>query len=492
MQGKRHVLVTGATGNWGRFVLREFAQRAERFEVTALVCPSARERAVIRDLPAPADLRVAWGDLTDYKTVEPAVRGADFVLHLGALVSPLADDFPELTWRVNVEGVRNVIRAVFTQPDPAAIGVVMAGSVAETGDRNPPLHWGRVGDPVRVSRFDHYGQSKVAAERALVESGLPRWVWLRQTSIFHPGLLAARDPIVTHMPLEGVLEWVSAEDSARLLANICEAGVPDEFWCGVYNVGGGEGWRLTNWELLTRVAGALGVSDVRRWYRRDWFATRNFHGHWFTDSDRLHELVPFRADSFAGALTRARRAAPLSVRCAGMVPAPIVKHLFVGPLTRRPRGTMAWLRANDEERIRAYFGSHREWAQIGNWSTFAPGRPGAIARKLERGYDESKDPACWNRADLAGAADFRGGTLLSDAVCPGDVASRLRWRCAEGHEFYGSARLILTAGHWCPVCVKDSAHYADQAVANKFLAQVEREPMGAVAESTRPTSTLER
>jgi hypothetical protein len=92
---------------------------------------------------------------------------------------------------------------VEAQPDPAAIGVIMIGSVAETGDRTPPLRWGRVGDPVRVSAYDTYGQGKVAAERLLVDNGLPRWAWLRQTGIFHPGLLVIRDPIMTHVPLGG-------------------------------------------------------------------------------------------------------------------------------------------------------------------------------------------------------------------------------------------------------------------------------------------------
>jgi hypothetical protein len=59
-------------------------------------------------------------------------------------------------------------------------------------------------------------------------------------------------------------------------------------------------------------------------------------------------------------------------------------------------------------------------------------------------------------------------------------------------------RLILSAGHWCPECVKDTARYARQAVANRFLAQVEdptrvaewRRRAGRVriVEGTRPPS----
>ncbi|MGI8334281.1 NAD-dependent epimerase/dehydratase family protein [Actinomadura scrupuli] len=472
---KKKVFLTGVTGNWGRYILREFAKRADRFEVTALVLPGEADRAIIARHEDMDGLTVVFGDLLDYAAVEACVRDADFVLHVAAVVSPFADDHPELAHRVNVGSARNIIRAVKARPDPSATGVVMIGSVAETGDRNPPHHWGRVGDPLRVSRYDEYGQSKILAERELVESGLPRWAWLRQTGIFHPGLLEIRDPIMTHSPFAGVMEWVSVEDAARLMANICEDGVPEEFWGGVHNIGGGQTWRLTNWELQTRTSGALGVKDVTKWYDRNWFATRNFHGHWYTDSDRLEELVPFRQDTFDAALARAVAAHP-RLKLAGTIPAWMVKHFVLKPLTRRPRGTMAFVRGGDEARINAYFGSRREWEAIGDWSTFRPPRADRTPHLLDHGYDETKDPARWNTADMVEAAAFRGGRLLSGSMTTGDISTPLEWECTLGHIFTGSPRLILTAGHWCPSCVTDPAGYLQQAERNHFLAQLEQRP----------------
>lgn len=479
MVGRKRVFLTGGTGNWGRCVLREFADRADRIEVTALVLDTPAERARISEFAGMPNLRVVFGDVTSYPTVASCLAGADYVLHVAALVSPQADDDPPLTQKINIGSAANIIRAVQAQPDPAAIGVVMIGSVAETGDRNPPRHWGRVGDPLQVSRYDEYGQTKVVAERALIESGLPRWAWLRQTGIFHPGILSIRDAIMTHSPFAGVMEWVSAEDSARLLANICEDGVPDDFWGRVYNIGGGEDWRLTNWELQTRMTAALGVTDVRRWYSRNWFATRNFHGHWYTDSDDLEALVPFRHDTFDQALARAVKSAPRSVRVAGNVPAFVVKNMVIRPLTRQPRGTMAWIRDNDETRIEAHFGSRQVWEAIGDWSTFIPPAPSRTPLRLDHGYDESVSADGWDRALLAGAAEFRGGRLLSRAVTTGDQTTPLHWRCGQRHEFTGSPRLILAAGHWCPDCVKDPVGYREQARYNHFLAQVLPDPVFA-------------
>lgn len=474
--GRKRILLTGGTGIWGGHVLHEFAARADRFEVVALVLPTARDRRVLGQFREMENLEIVFGDVTDARTVESCVRRVDHVVHLAAMVSPQADDEPERTFRVNVGGTRAIVRAVKSRPDPDAVAVVMVGSVAELGDRNPPHHWGRVGDPVRTAQFDSYGLSKVIAERELVDSGLNRWVWLRLPGIVHEGLLGIRDPIMTHVPLDGAMEWVSARDGARLLANLCEDGVPDEVWGGVHNVGGGQGWRMTNWEFHTRVMTALEVRDFHLWYDRNWFATRNFHGHWFIDSDRLEQLVPFRQQTVDAAVQQVVRAAPWSVRLASRIPAGLVKRFGVSPLMRHGRSTMAGIRDGDEARIRAYFGSREQWERIGDWSTYRPAVPDGTPRLLDHGYDETKHPREWTAQDLRVAAAFRGGCLTSDHVEPGAFTIPLRWRCAEGHDFTGSARLILGAGHWCPVCVRDPASYLRQAEGNPFLAQVERRP----------------
>lgn len=470
---RRRVFLTGATGNWGRAILREFREHGDRFQVVALVLPSMQDKAVLREFEDMDNLEVVFGDLTDYDAVERCTRGADIVLHVGAIVSPFADENPELAHRVNVGSIRNIIRAVKAQPDPAAIGVVGIGTVAQTGDRTPPHHWGRVGDPIRVSQYDEYGQSKVIAERELIDSGLPKWVSLRQTGIFHPGMLEIRDPIMTHVVLNGVMEWVSAEDAARLAVGVCAEDVTPEVWGGIFNIGGGEEWRLTNWQFQMLIGGALGVADVRKWFALNWFATRNFHGQWYTDSDLLEELVPFRRDTVEATLSRALDAASPSLRKAGKVPAWIVKHLVMKPITRKPRGLMAYIRDGDEDAIAAFYGSRTGFEAIGDWSTFQPPRPGDTPSFLDHGYDESTDPREWTTADFHDAARFRGGEMVSRDAVAGDIASPLQWRCADGHEFRGSPRLILTAGHWCPECVRDTVGYARQSERNAFLGQLD-------------------
>ena len=49
-----------------------------------------------------------YGDLTVYEDVLAGVAGADYVLHVGGMVSPKADYYPEKTLKVNVTAAENV------------------------------------------------------------------------------------------------------------------------------------------------------------------------------------------------------------------------------------------------------------------------------------------------------------------------------------------------------------------------------------------------
>ena len=119
---KTRVFLTGAAGNWGRAVLDQFRARADRFDVVALVLPEGRDLEAIRQYEDMTNLEVVFGDLTDPAAVDRCVQGADLVLHIGGVVSPFADERPDLARKVNIGSVRNIIRAVKRQKDPSHRG----------------------------------------------------------------------------------------------------------------------------------------------------------------------------------------------------------------------------------------------------------------------------------------------------------------------------------------------------------------------------------
>ncbi len=463
------IFLTGGTGNMGSATLAELLKRTDRFRIRALVRPQDRAHPVVKRFDGAAGLEWVWGDLTRFDDVLAGVTGADQVLHIGGLVSPLADYVPELTMAVNVGGARNIVQAITAAGQADVTALVYIGTVAQTGHRNAPVHWGRTGDPIKISRFDHYAISKTQAEAIVAQSGLKRWVSLRQTGMLYPTMWKTFDPIIFHNPFNGVFEWITADDSARLAANSCEDAVPDAFWRGFYNIGGGDRMRLANHEFMRLTGTALGVADPFSSYRPNWSATRNFHGQWYADSDKLEALIPFRRDTMDDFARGVAASMPGFIK--------LMARLFPGAgrkrmekLARGPGGTLNWIANDDRDHIDAFFGSRAAWEKLPTeWRDFTFRQPSRTVTLLDHGYDTTRDITSLTDADLAAAAAFRGARCTGAAAGPDDAAA---WRCARGHDFTMTPRLYLHGGHWCPTCMVDQASYADNAARNPFFAQV--------------------
>lgn len=465
MHRRKTVFLTGATGVMGKASLDAIIARGD-CRVRLIVRDSIKNLKAMRPYIENGSVEITWGDLLDPVAVREAMGDATVVIHMGGMVSPMADRFPEKTMRVNVEGTRNIVEAVKERRDRDEVRLIYIGSVAQISDRSEPNHWGRAGDPVMASRFDFYGLSKINAERVVAESGLKRWASLRQSGILHPGLfLRGSDPITFHVPLRGVLEWATVEDSARLMAALCGEDVPEEFWRGFYNIGSGKDYRLTNYEFEKLILGAVGSPAPEKIFEPGWFATRNFHGCWYVDSDRLEEMVPFRENiPVSDYFRRMVKGAPLWVRLAPLAPATLVKRMMKKVALTKDYGTLDWMRRTDcEDRIEAFFGSREEQSGIPGWDSLDLTRPSEEPRILDHGYDETKPETCLDIEDMKGAAAFRGGKCLSEAMARGDLDTPLEWECTSGHRFMMTPRTVLKGGHWCPDCLPASGPRPDLA-----------------------------
>ena len=369
---KKTVFLTGATGNMGWAGFQELYARRDRFNIRILVRDSNKNRKKLAGYADEPSVSIVWGDLTRYEDVLAGVSGADYVLHVGGMVSPAADYFPEQTLKVNVTAAENVVKAIQVQPNKDDIRVVYIGSVAQYGDRNPPHHWGGVDEPQIPARYDMYALSKIRAEEIFAKGGLRRWVSLRQSGILYPGILKVLNPTAFHVPVGGVLEWATVEDSGRLLAQICEDWVPEEFWNRAYNISSGEQYRMTNYEFETRLLNGLGLPGPEKVFEPQWFALKNFHGMWYTDADLLDEYLHFRSytpvDEYFATM---KSKLPWFYSLAFLAPAWAVK-LFMKPFAfEKGMGTQWWVK-NDPEKFEAYYGSREAYDAIKSWDDVRP------------------------------------------------------------------------------------------------------------------------
>lgn len=468
---KKNIFLTGATGTMGWAGLQEFLKRKEHFNLTILARHSKKN--IEKLAPYMNDIHVVWGDLLCYEDVERATKGADYVLHVGGMVSPAADYFPQKTRKVNIVAAQNVVKAVLAQPNADQIKVCYIGTVAQTSDRNEPIHWGRTGDPISISVYDHYAISKTIAERIFVDSGIKKWVSLRQTGILYPEILKNYDPIMFHVPLRGVLEWCTVEDSGRLLCNLCEDDVPDEFWNRFYNIGSGPSYRLSNYEFVCKLLDAIHCPRPEKIFNPEWFVLRNFHGQWYLDSQILEDYLHFRGNvPVDDYFSQMGGSLPWFYKLAKVCP-PFIIKLAMRPMAYKKKwGTQWWIKNNEKQRISAYYGSMERWRNIPKWKDQNLSRPSDEVHVISHGYDEKKPLSEWTIEDMQEAAAFRGGKCVSVNMDKGDRFTQLEWECQFGHRFKGSPTLILLGGHWCPDCMPTPWRYGEIAKGNPFFAQV--------------------
>lgn len=440
---KIRVFLTGATGVMGMAGLKELSRFPERYDITVL----ARDSKVNRKKLLPYEnkgVKVIWGDLLDPVSLRAGIENADIVLHVGGMVSPMAEYYPQKTLKVNIGSMKNIasiVKEMEAKEAGRTVKVVYIGSVSQYGSKLPPHHWGKSGDKLSAAKMDAYAVSKILAERALVEAGLKRWVSLRQTAILHGGLLKnASNPVTFHVPVNGVIEWISVEDSGRLLERVCRPEVPDFFWNNYYNAGGGEAFRMTNLEFERGILKALGCPPPEKVFDSKWFAADNFHGIWFEDSDYLDSLLHFREkDTFEAALSRLRKSLPAYYSLTPLVPAFLIKAVMKRVALSPGLGPLWWLKTNDEERIKAAWGSREEYDRLPGWKELKEPRLSKETPNKATCYKEiygEKNSSVEENTEKAGSG----------------FPSLTKVKCENSHEYFISDAL-KTGGHGCPYCL---------------------------------------
>lgn len=497
--GKERVALFGASGTMGYEAFKELWRRRARYDIVILVRPSEKNKKLFRRyeeksgiIPTPGKgivenngFKIVWGDATNYTDVEEAITGVDSVFDAMAYISPQADYYPDMAKAVNTDGIKNIVRAIEAQPNGKEhIRLAYTGTVAATGDRLQSIHWGRVGDPFKPSIFDYYAVTKIAGERAVLESNIKHWVSLRMTYIIPTDAkeyLSLVDPIMFHQPIDSFMENVTARDAGYGLINCLDIPDDSDFWRRTYNMGGGPKMRCTFYDNMNiTYHDVMGMSGVEACTERRWFALRNFHMQYYEDSHILNDYLYYWRDSLEDWRDDFKKGMPVYMKvvaflCKNVPPFRMLVEKATYSTLRKlaenhRNGTVYWYKNRNDMRISAFFKDYKTYESIPDWGVDMPQmNPEPEWHRLDHGYDESKETL--DLSDLKGAAKVRGGKCLSKKW-NGDMFKALEWECAFGHKFKVKPNTILKAGHWCPECISPPWNYDEQAKVNPFFAQV--------------------
>lgn len=105
------LLITGGTGSFGNAVLNRFVS-TDYFSEIRIFSRDEKKQDDLRKRINDPKVKFYIGDVRDYRSVENAVRGVDYIFHAAALKQvPSCEFFPIQAVKTNVLGAENVLEA---------------------------------------------------------------------------------------------------------------------------------------------------------------------------------------------------------------------------------------------------------------------------------------------------------------------------------------------------------------------------------------------
>jgi nucleoside-diphosphate-sugar epimerase len=316
MERRLKILLTGASGTVGIEVLRQLCAQPDRFDVTAFDLNSKKVRKILA--PFTQKSKIIYGDISNDDDLSSACHNKDVVIHLAAVIPPVADDNPDLARSVNTEGTANIIRNL-KQFSPDTF-FIYSSSISVYGDRlNKPFI--KIDDPLIPSKGDEYAKTKIAAEKTVRDSKL-KWSIFRLTAIMGGHKVSK---LMFHMPLSTAMEIATPADTARafVLAIDKQSAMENK----IYNLGGGVDCRTTYHDFLVRSFTIFGLGKPN--FPDKAFAERNFHCGYYQDGDELDNVLKFRRDSLEDYYDSEAKKVPFWQKILTSVFNPLIKNYLL-------------------------------------------------------------------------------------------------------------------------------------------------------------------
>ena len=333
-------MITGATGAIGQMILEQLSVLGLLSNVTVFVRDSRNTTKVLQKFSDA--INIVYGDITNLEDVKTACHHQDVVIHLAAVIPPFSENHVELGYKINRDGVANVVKAM-EEVAPSAF-LLFSSSIVVYGDRlkNPHI---RATDKLDEEQHDNYGVAKIQAERIIQNSSL-NWSIFRLTAIMGVGNHKVSG-IMFDVPLETPMEIATVRDTAR--AFIHAINKKEVLNRKIFNLSGGEKCQISYLEFLTRSFRAFGMGEIN--FPKYAFAFQNFHCGYYADGDELEKILKFRTDTIDTYFKRVHDDIPAIQRAVTLPFGWIVKKYLLS-LSKPYKA----FKRNDAEGIKHYFG----------------------------------------------------------------------------------------------------------------------------------------
>lgn len=267
------ILVTGGAGLLGSVLIKRLVRRG--YTVRVFDLPTVDFWRV----DGLEGVEIFRGDVTAFDNVHEAVKGVEAVFHLAAILPPLCEKNRELTFRVNVGGTENLLKAVKEEAPQARF--IFSSSVAvygRTASEEPPISENHA-----LSAIDNYSETKIKSEGLIREAGVT-YAILRISGIV--GAEFFELPDVLQYRADQRIELVDRRDVATAFLSSLER---EDARNRVFNIAGGETWRMLGKNYTQRICEVFEISADREYSKTftwlDWYDT--YHSHTILNYQRI-------------------------------------------------------------------------------------------------------------------------------------------------------------------------------------------------------------
>ena len=298
---RNRILLTGASGTVGKEVLKQLCKIKNKYEVTVFDIKSS---ATIKKFnPFKDEINIVYGNINNSNDLIKVCSDKDVVIHLAAIIPPLADEIPELSFQVNALGTENLIRLLELHSPNAFF--LYSSSISVYGDRlsNPMI---TINDKLNPSEGDAYAKTKIFAENIIQNCKLD-WSIFRLTAIMGGHKISK---LMFHQPLKTSLEIATPEDTARAFVNAIDKQA--QLSKRIFNLGGGENCRMVYDDFLSHSFKIFGLGKLD--FLPKTFAEKNFHCGYYADGYVLDNILHFRKDTLSDYFENEKNKVSLFIR----------------------------------------------------------------------------------------------------------------------------------------------------------------------------------
>ncbi len=277
-----NVLLTGAAGNVGLETLKFLLKF--KHNVTVLELNTRKIKNKLKSFKS--KITIIYGSINDKDLIKKLIQGKDAVIHLAAIIPPLADFNHKLAKKVNYYGTKNIVDCIKKEIKKPFL--IYSSSISVYGDRVKECNIS-VTDVLNPSLDDYYAKTKIMTENYIRKSGIPYTIF-RLTGIMG---LPSLDPLMFHMPLDTKIEFATNTDVGRALSTSLNH--LEELNHKTFNLGGGEKFRTTYRAFLQNMLNIYGINY--KYLKEEAFATQNFHCGYYADTEVLNNILHFQKDT---------------------------------------------------------------------------------------------------------------------------------------------------------------------------------------------------